>query len=380
MSLPDASHLRVVFATHAFEDARTGPAVYARYLWEAFRDDPDIEFHVVAPDGPGDHPRFHRFTPAKPGSRNFYAALQDTALDACRQSGGIGILHLNAPHYALASPPAGWRLWLQLNDYEGAQLPGHLWPALRSGGFRRLFSLMWRRWVERRMLRRSSLALANSDYTRQAVLKAYPEIPGARLLTLHKAVDLGFFSGLRAEHAPASPWRFVFLGSNFRIKRLHLAIEAFAGLPAGSATLRVAGCTREEFSSAYPALAAAARHEGVQFLGRLGREAVRSLLLDSDTLLLPSRQEALGVAALEAIACGCRVLGARVGGIPEIVDSPEVGRLIDEPTAAVWKAAMEAEAIGKPSMGSHREVLLARFTAAHMLARLRRLYLATEIS
>jgi glycosyltransferase involved in cell wall biosynthesis len=230
------------------------------------------------------------------------------------------------------------------------------------------------------MLRRCDLALANSDYTRHAILDAYPEILPARLITLHKAVDLAFFSGPRAEQDRFSPWRFVFLGSNFRIKRLHLAIEAFAALPAGSATLRVAGCTREEFSTAHSDLADAARHEGVRFLGRLGREAVRKLLLDSDTLLLPSRQEALGIAALEAIACGCRVLGARVGGIPEIIDSPEVGRLVNEPSAAAWRSAMEAEAAGAPFMGNHREVLLARFSSAHMLARLRRLYLATKPS
>ncbi len=377
MSYPDVARPRVVFATHAYEDARTGPAVYARYLWEAFRDDPDIEFHLVSPDGPGDHPRLHRFTPSGPGSRRFYAALGATALGVARGLGAPGIVHLNAPHYALLEPPAGWRLWLQLNDYEGAQLPSHAWATLRSAGPRRLASLMIRRWVERRMLRRCDLALANSDYTRHAVLEAYPELPAVRARTLHKAVDLGFFSGTRSPASPGGPRRLAFVGSNFRIKRLHLAVAAFARLPGGVATLRVAGCTREEFVLAHPELADAAANPAVRFLGRLGRDGVRNLLLDADTLLLPSRQEALGVAALEAVACGCRVIGANVGGIPEIVGHTDIGRLVDEATPAAWHAAIREEIAADSCLGPHRDALLARFSVQHMIGRLRDLYLTS---
>jgi len=50
---------RVLFATTVFDDVRTGPGLYANYLWEAFRDDADFEFHVVAPKFREKNPRFH---------------------------------------------------------------------------------------------------------------------------------------------------------------------------------------------------------------------------------------------------------------------------------------------------------------------------------
>jgi hypothetical protein len=39
---------KVIFITTIWGQGGTGPETYARYLWEAFRDDPDIEFHLVA--------------------------------------------------------------------------------------------------------------------------------------------------------------------------------------------------------------------------------------------------------------------------------------------------------------------------------------------
>lgn len=62
---------RVKFSTTTFDEVRTGPGIYARYLWQAFRDDPDIDFHVVAPRFSERHLRLHALD-AVPPPRTVY--------------------------------------------------------------------------------------------------------------------------------------------------------------------------------------------------------------------------------------------------------------------------------------------------------------------
>jgi glycosyltransferase involved in cell wall biosynthesis len=73
-------------------------------------------------------------------------------------------------------------------------------------------------------------------------------------------------------------------------------------------------------------LAAAHELRGVRFLGQ--RSDVRALLWASDLMVMPSREEAMPMAALEALGCGVPVVASRVGGIPEIIRDGENGVLV----------------------------------------------------
>jgi phosphatidylinositol alpha-mannosyltransferase len=69
---------------------------------------------------------------------------------------------------------------------------------------------------------------------------------------------------------------------------------------------------------------------------------------------LTSHSEAFGLVLVESLACGTPVFGARDGGVPEIVDSPAVGRLFDgdderDVATAILETLELAEAPGTAS-------------------------------
>jgi N-acetyl-alpha-D-glucosaminyl L-malate synthase BshA len=67
--------------------------------------------------------------------------------------------------------------------------------------------------------------------------------------------------------------------------------------------------------------------DNVFFLGKL--DSVAPLLASADLFLLPTRSESFGLSALEALACGVPVIGARAGGLPEVVRHGETGYLCE---------------------------------------------------
>jgi len=68
------------------------------------------------------------------------------------------------------------------------------------------------------------------------------------------------------------------------------------------------------------------RLDDIQLLGRL--EEPRELLWALDLFAMPSLKEGLGVAALEAMACGLPVIASAVGGLREVVEDGVSGMLV----------------------------------------------------
>jgi glycosyltransferase involved in cell wall biosynthesis len=73
----------------------------------------------------------------------------------------------------------------------------------------------------------------------------------------------------------------------------------------------------------------------VYLAGFLRGEELAAAYASSDVFVMPSRTETLGLVVLEAMSSGLPVVGARAGGVPEMIEDGVSGRLFDAEAEAV---------------------------------------------
>jgi glycosyltransferase involved in cell wall biosynthesis len=160
-------------------------------------------------------------------------------------------------------------------------------------------------------------------------------------------MDLDTFLERELAPLPEQP-RLLFVGVLERYKAVEVLAEAWrlAAPRMPSATLQLVGRgTRREVAEAL----VAAFPERVRWTERLTTAEVASALDESTALLLPSRSEGLPRIVVEAFCRGRPVIGARAGGIPDIVVDGENGLLVP-PEDAVALADAIVRLAGDPAL------------------------------
>jgi len=311
-------------------------------------DDGGVTIHRVGSPGQGRGRKFG-MVPAAYRAARALARQSDVLMN-----GGTRVLALPA-RAAIAGTRCALVLRPELNgELDGSlALWGRLSRDIERGVVRRLARF------RNLLLRRAGAVVAISQaIAREAVEAGFPQY---KVRLIPHGIDMSVYAPVAPEHKallratlglPAEKLLVTYTGRLIEgkgLETLFAAMKSVADLP--SLHLVLVGSGQGQVISIEEKLRELASAAGllgrVTFTGRV--ENVAAYLQASDLFVFPTLDEALGMSAVEAQACGLAAVASRTGGVPDIVEDGVTGILVPpgeaEPLAAGLRKLIEDPAL-----------------------------------
>jgi glycosyltransferase involved in cell wall biosynthesis len=218
--------------------------------------------------------------------------------------------------------------WLRRTGHPyGVEVVADPYDVFAPGSVKHPLRPFFRWWFSRQLRHQCAGACAAAYVTQHALQRRYPPSASA-FSTYYSSVELpevAFASTPRPAWSEKRAITLIFVGTLAQLyKAPDVLIDAFALCVQEGLDLELVLLGEGKHRAQLEAKAAAlGLSQCVHFLGQLpAGQAVRAELDRADLFVLPSHQEGLPRAMIEAMARGLPCIGSTVGGIPELL-SPE---------------------------------------------------------
>lgn len=350
--------MKILFLTNSFERIVNGPAKFANYLLEINAWGLPHEIRILTEDVSdgrfdGETGPVYPMRLRIPGwlspigqwirMRQYY----ERAVEIRKTYPWDILVYINAFNGWYATRVSPWPVAGMIND------DNNLNATLSSPGKDKL-------WLKRAAFRpfevgaarRMRLILSNSDFLTKEVIEAY-DLPPQKVKRLYKSID---FKGIdfKPERQFAETINILFVKADYRRGGLPVLIEALQQISDRKFNLTVIG-PAEGFRQAVEGLVPSSASIKLKFLAEQPQKKVMALMAEADIFCVPSLQEALGIANMEAAAYGTPVVSTTAGGIPEAMDEGRAAFLA-EPGNVSSLADCLRECIANPSLRMQKQV------------------------
>lgn len=209
-----------------------------------------------------------------------------------------------------------------------------LWPA------RAVASLVERADWNRGIAHKFSRLLVASDFMRQAFVRN--RVPAERMQLVGFGIDTSWAAGLEPRRAH-SPLRVGFIGTISPHKGLHVLLQAFRRLGAGTrAQLTIYGNVEQIPAYGESVKAQAAGESEIHFRGTFPHHEIDRVLGEMDALVIPSVwYENTPLVLNSALAAKLPVIVSDMGGLVELIRDGENGLVVPRENPEALAAALE---------------------------------------